>query len=76
MFVPAAVFHLYCAYMRRARTRVQFPSLFKDMRLDKMQNKEILAQFLDINKAAPRYHRVGAKEREEKVERFKVHGYF
>jgi len=73
-FIPAAVFRLYVAYMRKGKGRIQFPSVSRNMRAEKLANREILTQLLDIKTKQSRYHRVNniTKETVTGDERYKV----
>ena len=77
LYAPAAVFRLFCAYMRRKSAYVKFPALFKNMYLETKENKETLGQLLDLKGKQNRYHRVSSitKDTATGEERYKVDGH-
>ena len=62
--------------MRRSKARVVWPSLFRNMRLEKNLNKETLSQILDINKTQPKFYKHNKLGEKKEDERYKVLAYY
>jgi hypothetical protein len=62
------------AQSRKGKGRIQFPSISRNLRAERIANKDILTSLLDIKTRQSRYHRVNnvTKETETGDERYKV----
>ena len=66
-YIPAAMFKLYCANMRKGYQSLEFPKLFRQMQLESKAKQEIAYQLLDLkSKSLIKAKAVFAKDPDER----------